>query len=54
MIHDYTESLLSEDQAKKALCGWVDFDTENYNAFLYIVANSGTFVHSISEINRLY
>lgn len=54
VLFDYSEQLLSEKKAKKALCGWVDFDNGKYDAFLYIVANSGTFVHSICEINRLY
>lgn len=54
VLFDYSENLISEKKAKKVLCGWVDFDNGKYDAFLYIVANSGTFVHSISEINRLY
>lgn len=53
VLYDYSENLISDDKAKKALCGWVDFDAEKYDAFLYVVANNGTFVHSISEINRL-
>jgi len=54
VLFDYSEHLISEEKAKKALCGWVDFDNGKYDAFLYIVANSGTFVHSISEITRIY
>lgn len=54
VLFEYSENLISEEKAKKVLCGWVDFDNGKYDAFLYIVANSGTFVHSISEINRLY
>lgn len=54
VLFDYSESLLTEKKAKKVLCGWVDFDDGIYDAFLYIVANKGTFVHSISQINRLY
>ncbi|WP_317198356.1 hypothetical protein [Aurantibacter crassamenti] len=54
ILFDYSENLISEEKAKKVLCGWVDFDNGKYDAFLYIVANNGTFVHSISEITRLY
>ncbi|MRI00812.1 3-oxoacyl-ACP synthase [Kriegella sp. EG-1] len=54
ILFDYSENLIKEGKAKKSLCGWVDFDNGKYDAFLYIVANSGTFVHSISEITRLY
>ncbi len=54
VLYDYSQNLLFEEKAKKALCGWVDFDGEKYDAFLYVVANNGTFVHSIGEISRLY
>ncbi len=53
-LHTYANSLLQEDKAEKMLCGWVDFDNGNYDAFLYVVAKKGTFVHSTTEINRLY
>ena len=53
-LHTYSNSLLDEETAEKVLCGWVDFDNEKYDAFLYVVAKNGTFVHSEAEINRLY
>ncbi|MFK7812838.1 MAG: 3-oxoacyl-ACP synthase [Maribacter sp.] len=53
-IHTYTNSLLDEQKSEKVLCGWVNFDNGKYDAFLYVVAKKGTFVHSVSEINRLY
>ncbi|MFS4466568.1 3-oxoacyl-ACP synthase [Maribacter sp. 2210JD10-5] len=54
VLHDYSNSLISENKAEKALCGWVEMDEGKYDAFLYVVAKKGTFVHSIAEINRLY
>ena len=53
-LHTYANSLLAENKSEKVLCGWVNFDNEKYDAFLYVVAKKGTFVHSIAEINRLY
>ena len=53
-LHTYANSLMQEEKAEKMLCGWVDFDKGNYDAFLYVVAKKGTFVHSTTEINRLY
>lgn len=50
----YSKSLLKEKKADKVLCGWVDFDAENYTAFLYLVSREGTIENSIQEINRLY
>lgn len=54
ILFDYANSLLQEEKAEKALCGWVNFDNGKYEAFLYVVAKKGTFVHSVAEINRLY
>lgn len=53
-LHVYANSLIDEQKAEKVLCGWVNFDDGKYDAFLYVVAKKGTFVHSIAEINRLY
>ena len=53
VLHDYSNSLLYEKKAAKVLCGWVNFDDGKYDAFLYVVANNGTFVHSNEEITRL-
>jgi hypothetical protein len=54
VLSTYANSLLADDKAEKALCGWVNIDEGKYDAFLYVVAKKGTFVHSIPEINLLY
>lgn len=51
---NYAESLMQIDKAEKVLCGWVDFDEENYEAFLYLVDKQGEIVHTKEEITRLY
>ncbi len=48
------ESLLKSKKAEKVLCGWVDFDGDIYEAFLYLVEANGVFAHSPNEITRLY
>ena len=48
------ESLLKSKKAEKVLCGWVDFDENNYEAFLYLVEENGSIAHSPNEIKRLY
>jgi len=51
----YSNSLLSSNKANKVLCGWVEFDDEdNYNAFLYLVAEEGPIKHNKQEIITLY
>ena len=50
----YANSLLRSGKAEKVLCGWVDFDESNYEAFLYLVGNEGELEHNTEEITRLY
>ncbi|WP_317128557.1 3-oxoacyl-ACP synthase [Gelidibacter sediminis] len=49
-----TQSLLKQKKAEKVLCGWVDFDDKNYEAFLYLVEENGIIAHTPNEIKRLY
>lgn len=53
-LFDYSNNLLQTNKAKKVLCGWVEFDNGQYEAFLYLVEKEGENPHSIKEINRLY
>ncbi len=53
-LHDYANALLDSKKAEKVLCGWVDFEHQKHDAFLYIVSKSGTFEHSLETLNRLY
>ncbi len=53
-LFDYAESLINTKKAGKVLCGWVDFDEENYEAFLYLVSDKGNRIHNKEEITRLY
>ncbi|MBJ7879552.1 3-oxoacyl-ACP synthase [Gelidibacter salicanalis] len=48
------QSLLKRKKAEKVLCGWIDFDDKNYEAFLYLVAENGIIAHSPNDIKRLY
>ncbi|MBA6153895.1 3-oxoacyl-ACP synthase [Gelidibacter maritimus] len=48
------QSLLKLQKAEMVLCGWVDFDDKNYEAFLYLVEENGIIAHSPNEIKRLY
>lgn len=50
----YANNLLQSGKAEKVLCGWVDLDGNNYEAFLYLVERNGEMEHKTEEINRLY
>ncbi|TYC15546.1 3-oxoacyl-ACP synthase [Bizionia gelidisalsuginis] len=53
-LHLNSSYLLNTNKAEKTLCGWVDLDGNNYDAFLYIVGKNGTINHNTEEITRLY
>ena len=50
----YTNSLLLTNKANEVLCGWVEFDDQHYEAFLYLVSKEGTIEHTTKEITKLY
>lgn len=50
----YANSLLDDNKADQVLCGWVDFDTNQYEAFLYLVSKSGKTKHNKEQITTLY
>lgn len=54
-LFNYSNSLLSTQKAEQVLCGWVEFDgDDNYEAFLYLVSENGTSLHTEENIVTLY
>lgn len=53
-LYLYANSLLQTHKADKVLCGWVDYDEDTYEAFLYLVAENGEITHDTEEIITLY
>ncbi len=53
-LFNYANCLLKAEKAEKVLCGWVDFDDEEFEAFMYLVSENGDLVHSTDEIKRIY
>lgn len=53
-LHINADYLLKSNKADMVLCGWVDFDDKNYEAFLYLVSESGNIAHHPDEISQLY
>lgn len=53
-LFQYTEALLKEGKSEKVLCGWVDFENEKADAFLYLVDRQGKLKHNTKEITELY
>ena len=50
----YANSLLRSGKAEKVLCGWVELDDNNYEAFIYLIEKEGEIEHKTEEITRLY
>ncbi|MGY0391035.1 3-oxoacyl-ACP synthase [Bizionia sp. KMM 8389] len=50
----YTNSLLDTNKAEKVLCGWVEYENDNYEAFLYLVSKNGEIAHNNKQITTLY
>ncbi|MEZ4801485.1 MAG: 3-oxoacyl-ACP synthase [Gelidibacter sp.] len=53
-LHTNAEYLINHHKAKRVLCGWVDFDDKNYEAFLYLVSENGNIAHTSNDIKKLY
>ncbi|WP_405573518.1 3-oxoacyl-ACP synthase [Winogradskyella sp. Asnod2-B02-A] len=51
---DYSNSLLSAGKTEKVLCGWVDLDGDQYDAYLYLVTKTGTIKHNKENIIKFY
>ena len=53
-LYDYAENLIRTGKATEVLCGWVDYDNEDYEAFVYLVSTEGDTLHTKEEILKLY
>jgi len=53
-LHDYASSLIKTNKADEVLCGWINCDAEDYEAFLYLVSTEGSIAHNKEEIIKLY
>lgn len=50
----YSMSLLNTNNTESVLCGWVELEEENYEAFLYLVSKKGDIEHNKQNIITLY
>ncbi|RED43147.1 hypothetical protein DFQ10_10659 [Winogradskyella eximia] len=51
---DYSSSLLATGKTDKVLCGWVELDGDQYDAYLYLVTKTGTTTHNKKNIIKFY
>lgn len=54
LLYDYTTVLIANKKSNSVLCGWVNFDDDDYEAFLYLVSDEGKVPHSIENIKNTH
>lgn len=54
LLHQYSSSLYLGKKGKHILCGWVEFDGDQYRSFMYLVAEKGTYDHTEIFIKNIY
>lgn len=52
-MHKYTEYLLKNKKANKAVCGWIHFLDGAYKADFYLVEEKGSIEHTTKNINYI-
>ena len=52
-LWNYSQALIQNKKADRVLCAWVDFDNEQYEAFMYLVSPNGDMEHSKETIIQL-
>lgn len=50
----YGNSLINKNKAESVVCGWVDYDGDNYDCFMYKVSRKGKIKHTTNELINLY
>ena len=53
-LYDWAIHLINNGKAEEVLCGWINCDVEDYEAFLYLVSTEGSIAHNKEEIIKLY
>ncbi|MBT8295084.1 MAG: 3-oxoacyl-ACP synthase [Gramella sp.] len=51
---DYTKALFQQNKAENVLCGWVNLHNNDYDVFLWQIANSGNIDFNEEELEKLY
>ena len=54
LLEQYLTSLMTNKKSSHVLCGWIDFDANKYEAFMYLVAEEGNYKYSKEFIKNIY
>ena len=50
---DYSAILLDENKAESVLCGWVNYDNNDYESILFLVEKNGKIPFNVEELTHL-
>ena len=54
LINEYASIIINNYNKEIVLCGWVDFDEDNFKAFMYIASINNINEISITDIDKLF
>lgn len=54
LLFDYSQILIANKKSNNVLCGWVNFDQNEHEAFVYLVSDLGEIQHTKENILELY
>ncbi len=53
-LSNYADILIDKNKAESVLCGWVDYDNDQYEGFMYLVSHKGNLKHTVKELTNIY
>ncbi|MCK0130959.1 3-oxoacyl-ACP synthase [Flavobacteriaceae bacterium F08102] len=53
-LSQYTTGLMAQEKSEQVVCGWVEVDGEDYEAFMYLVNKEDGWNHDKNELEKLY
>tara|TARA_X000000368_G_C23057966_1_gene724997 strand:- start:3811 stop:4422 length:612 start_codon:yes stop_codon:yes gene_type:complete len=54
LINEYASTIINNHNKEIILCGWVDFDEDNFKAFMYIASINNINEISVTDIDKLF
>ena len=54
LINEYASTIITNHNKEIILCGWVDFDEDNFKAFMYIASINNINEISLTDIDKLF
>jgi len=53
-LSNYADILIEKNKVESVLCGWVDYDNDQYEGFMYLVSHKGKLKHTVKQLTNIY